>query len=85
MAAAGIKPLPLCARSRSPASDAPTTNRTARADRDHQSDIADIDRHTCAANRDRDGNLSTFRFDTFELLDDDTLFTPPATLIWKEP
>lgn len=42
-------------------------------------------RPTVLSYRDRDGNLSTFRFDTFELLDDDTLFTPPATLIWKEP
>lgn len=35
--------------------------------------------------RDRDGNLSTFRFDAFELLEDDTHFTPPHTLVWKEP
>jgi len=42
-------------------------------------------RPTALSYRDRDGNLSTFRFDAFELLDDDTLFTPPNTLIWKEP
>lgn len=42
-------------------------------------------RPTALSYRDRDGNLSTFRFDAFELLDDDTLFTPPTTLIWKEP
>ncbi|MDQ1349060.1 MAG: outer rane lipoprotein carrier protein [Acidobacteriota bacterium] len=42
-------------------------------------------RPTALAYRDRDGNLSTFRFGTFDLLDDDTLFTPPSNLIWKEP
>jgi len=42
-------------------------------------------RPTALSYHDRDGNLSTFRFDAFELLDDDTLFTPPNTLIWKEP
>jgi len=35
--------------------------------------------------RDREGNLSTFRFGAFELLDDDTHFRPPNDLIWKEP
>lgn len=42
-------------------------------------------RPTVLSYRDRDGNLSTFHFDGFELLDDDGLFTPPTTLIWKEP
>lgn len=42
-------------------------------------------RPTALSYRDRDGNLSAFRFESFELLDDDTLFTPPTTLIWKEP
>jgi hypothetical protein len=42
-------------------------------------------RPTALSYRDRDGNLSTFRFGAFELLEDDTLFTPPTTLIWKEP
>jgi hypothetical protein len=42
-------------------------------------------RPTALSYRDREGSLSTFRFDAFELLDDDTLFTPPSTLIWKEP
>jgi hypothetical protein len=42
-------------------------------------------RPTNLSYRDRDGNVSTFRFETFELLDDDRLFTPPTTLIWKEP
>ena len=36
-------------------------------------------RPTALSYRDRDGNVSTFRFGTFELLDDDTLFTPPTT------
>ena len=35
--------------------------------------------------RDREGNLSTFRFGAFELLDNDLHFTPPTDLIWKEP
>lgn len=35
--------------------------------------------------RDRDGNLSTFRFGAFELLDDDTHFTAPTDLVWQEP
>jgi len=41
-------------------------------------------RPTALSYRDRDGNLTRFRFTAFELLDDDTLFTPPTTLIWKE-
>lgn len=41
-------------------------------------------RPTALSYRDLDGNLTRFRFTTFELLDDDTLFTPPTTLIWKE-
>lgn len=43
------------------------------------------ERPTALSYRDRDGNRSTFRFEIFELLDDPTLFTPPATMVWREP
>jgi outer membrane lipoprotein-sorting protein len=43
------------------------------------------ERPTALSYRDRDGNRSTFRFETFELLDDPALFTPPASIVWKEP
>ena len=42
-------------------------------------------RPTALAYRDRDGNRSSFRFEAFESVGDATLFTPPSTLIWKEP
>ena len=42
-------------------------------------------RPTALDYRDREGNVTQFRFTTFELLDDPGLFAPPATLIWKEP
>jgi hypothetical protein len=42
-------------------------------------------RPTALSYRDLDGNLTSYRFGTFELLDDATLFTPPSDLIWKEP
>ncbi len=41
-------------------------------------------RPTALSYRDRDGNASHFSFSAFELLDDDTAFTPPATVVWKE-
>ncbi len=41
-------------------------------------------RPTALYYRDHDGNVTRFRFAAFELLEDDTLFTPPTTLIWKE-